>query len=888
MTWLKKLFSRHRRYDDLAVSIQEHLDERTEELMEDGLSREDAMRKARREFGNLALIQERSREAWQWPTVESIWADLKFALYQLRKSPGFAMTAILTLALGVGATTAIFSVVKAVLLSSLPYKDPERIVAVWTANTTRDNKPHPSTAADFAIWKQRGAVFEDLAPSYDDEHTLTGQGAPQLLIGYAVSSNYLRILGVEPQLGRLYTDQEDRPGGPHVALLSDHLWHATFHADPNIVGKVITLDGFPYTVLGVMPRTFDYPTTVEVWTPSAMAPSAFDDYNHTYVRILGRLKVGVTLEQAQKALNALEAQIAASHPDTDTGNRVVLVPLREQLVGDIREPLLLLMAAVGLVLLIACANTAGLALARDAERQKEIAVRLALGATRLRLLRQFVTESLLLAAIGGAIGMPLAFAGTHFLLTLFPNDVANLHIPKVTAIPMDRGVFLFAFAITLLTAVLFGVVPVLKAMRTNADTSMNGTTLGNTRGSTATRHSNRSRNVVVVSEIALSLILLTAAGLVVASFARVVNADLGFQPDHLLSLEIFLPSNRYPPTDQAKRRVLVDDVVGRLNALPGVTSAGATNFLPLSGFWGTSSFLLRGQAPPKQGQAPEADDRIITPDYLRTMGIPLLRGRYFTHDDRTGDQQVAIINQTMATRFFKGKDPIGEELNLNPADKGAADKPDWWRIVGVVGDVKAFGQDQPTHADIYRPFDQQPFPLVAFTIRTGTDPASMIKTAEQALWSVDPDLPVFKAAPMNLLANQSLAVRRASSMLVSAFAVLALLLACIGIYGVMAYAVTQRTQEIGVRMALGARRGDVLRIILGSGLRLTLAGVAIGLIGAFLSAHLLTSLLFEVSAANPLAFSLSAALLIAVTVIAAYLPARRAASIDPVRALRAE
>jgi len=883
MQWFQRLLSRHRRYDDLAVSIQEHLEERTEEHMDDGMSREEAARAARREFGSVTQITERSREAWQWPTLESIWADVRFALHRLRKSPGFAITAILTLALGVGATTAIFSVVKAVLLAPLPYKDSSRLVAVWTANDLRDGKPHAGTAADFAIWKQRSGVFEDLAPSYDDEHTLTGQGAPQLLIGYAVSANYLRILGVQPQLGRLYTDQEDRPGAPHVALLNDHLWRTTFHADPNIVGKAITLDGSPFTVLGVMPRAFNYPA-VEVWTPAAMAPSAFDDFDHTYVRILGRLKPGITLAQAQKTLNTLEAQVAAQHPNTDRGNRVVLVPLREQLVGDIRKPLWLLMAAVGLMLLIACANTAGLALARDAERQKEIAVRLALGATRLRLVRQFVTESMVLAAIGGAVGMPLAFAGTHFLLTLFPNDVFNLKIPKVTAIPMDRSVFLFAFAITLVTAVLFGIAPILRAMSTKADTSMNGTT----RGGTTSRRANRSRNVVVISEIALSLILLTAAGLVVASFKRVIDADLGFQPDHLLSLEVFLPTNRYPRSDRAKTRVFVDQVVAKLNTVPGVRSAAATNFPPLTGFWGTTNFLLQEQAPSKEGQTPEADDRVVTPSYLHTMGIPLLRGRNFTDDDRAGNQQVAIVNQTFAERYFKGKDPVGEELNLNPAAQGAADKPDWWRIVGVAGDVKAFGQDQPTHADIYRPFNQQPFPIVAFTLRTETDPASTIRIAERALWSVDPEMPVFKAIPMDRLANQSLAVRRASSVLVSAFAVLALLLACIGIYGVMAYAVTQRTQEIGVRMALGARRADVLRLIMSFGLRLTFIGVLIGLMGALLSTRLLTSLLFEVSTTNPLVFALPVVLLIAVTALAAYLPARRAASIDPMRALRAE
>jgi putative ABC transport system permease protein len=377
--------------------------------------------------------------------------------------------------------------------------------------------------------------------------------------------------------------------------------------------------------------------------------------------------------------------------------------------------------------------------------------------------------------------------------------------------------------------------------------------------------------------------LLTGAGLVVESFQKVLNADLGFQPDHVLSLQVFLPQDRYPSTDRAKRLQFVEAVEKRLSALPGAKSAGSINFLPLSGFWGTSSFLLRGQAPPKNGQAPEADNRIVTPGYLQTMGIPLSHGRAFTNADRAGAVQVAMINQTMAKQFFGGKDPVGEELNL-----GSADKPDWWQIVGVAGDVKAFGQDQPTHADIYRPFAQVPFPLIAFTLRTETDPASMVKSAEQAMWSVDPNLPVLKAIPMDLLASQTLAVRRASSALISAFAVLALVLACIGIYGVMAYAVTQRRQEIGVRMALGAQRGDVLRMMMGLGIRLTLLGVFIGLIGAFALTRWMASLLFEVNAMNPLIFSMAATVLVVVALAASYFPSRRAASIHPMQALRTE
>ncbi|MBV9769409.1 MAG: ABC transporter permease [Bryobacterales bacterium] len=864
---------------DFAAELESHIQLHIEDNLRAGMTETEARRQALISLGGVEQTKEAYRNRRGLPLVETLWQDVCYGVRMLRKNPGFSAAAILTMALGIGANTAIFSVVKTVLLAPLLYKDPSRIVAVWTASPARGGQSLPSSPGDFAIWKQKSGVFEDMAPSYDHQATLTGQGPPQLLLGYAVSANYLRILGVQPQIGRLYTDQEDRPGGPKVALLSDHLWRTKFHSDPRISGRAITLDGSAYTVLGVMPTGFDYPPTVEIWTPAAIAPAAFDDFKNTYVRILGRLKPGATLVEARKAMNALEAQIAVAHPGTDSGNRVVLVPLPEQLDGDIRKPLLILMGAVGLVLLIACANTAGLALARDASRRKEVAVRLALGAARLRLLRQFVTESLLLAAMGGAAGLLPALAGTRLLAAIFPNDVANLAIPKVTAIPLDRGVFLFAFVITLLTGFLFGIIPAIRATRTDVGDAMRETG----RGNTAIRRTNRARSAIVVTEVALSLILLTAAGLVVASFQRVVSANLGFQPKHVLSLQVFLPPDRYPWDHGERTRAFVAEVVRKMNTLPRVQTAAATNFLPLTGFWGTTDFLLRGQAQPKQGQAPSADNRLFTPGYLGTMGIPVLRGRSFTTADRAGGAQVAMINQRLARQYFKDRDPIGQELNL-----GTADKPNWWRIVGVAGDVKAFGQDQPTHLEIYRPFDQSPVPIVAFTLRTETDPAAMVKTAEQALWSVDPDLPISKAIPMDALASQTLALRRASSVLIAGFAVLALLLACIGIYGVMAYAVAQRTQEIGLRMALGAQRRDVLQSVMGLGFRLTLAGGAIGLAGAVASTRLLKSLLFEVSAINPIILSSTAALLMTVAILASYLPARRAASIDPMQALRAE
>jgi predicted permease len=887
MRWIYKLPLRFRsvfrktRVDrDLTEELHFHFAALVEANVRKGMTAAEARFAALRELGPLEQLKEECRDSRKVNLIETLVQDLRFGLRQLRRNPGFTAVTVITLALGIGATTAIFSVVKAVLLAPLPYKAPGRIVAVWTTNPAQGGDPGPSTPGDFEIWRQRSGAFQGLAPSYDSELTLTGVGSPQYLIGYAVSAGYLRILGVNPRLGRVYTDREDAPGGPHVALLSDRLWRTTFQSDPGIVGRAITLDGASYTVLGVMPSDFDYPPATEIWVPAALAPSAFNDFDHSYIRILGRLRDGVSIAQARKTLNALEARIAVAHPATNGGNRVALVPLREQLAGDIREPLLILMGAVGLVMLIACANTAGLALARDAERQKEIAVRLALGATRRRLLRQFLTESFLLAAIGGAAGIAIALAGTRFLLAMFPNDVANLSIPKVTDIPMDAGVFAFAIATTLLTAVLVGAAPVLRAVGVRPEAAINESG----RGSTANRRSTRSRSAMVVGEIALALMLLSAAGLLVASFRNVMNSRLGFQPDHVLSLQVLLPPDRYPETNGPKRIRFVEDVVTRLRALPGVSSAAATNFLPLSGFWGTVGFLRSGAAPPKNGRAPEADNRLITPEYLRTMGIPLLRGRSFSPADRAGALHVALINLTFARKYFAGRDPIGESLNL-----GSAAAPDWWRIVGVVGDVKAFGRDQPTHADIYRPFAQHTrFRLVAFTLRAQTDPNSLIRVAEAALWSVDPNQPVLKAIPLSVLAGQTLSVRRASSALISAFALLALLLACIGIYGVMAYAVVQRTQEIGVRMALGARQLDVLRLIMGTGARLTLVGIVIGLAGTLACARLLAAVLFDVSAVNPLIFSLSVAVLAAVSLAASWLPAHAASSLDPVQALRTQ
>jgi len=810
--------------------------------------------------------------------MNGLFQDVRYALRQLRTSPGFTAVAVITLALGIGANTAIFSVVNTVLLAHLPYKDVDRLAMVWASIPARGGELNTISAGDFTDWKRKNEVFEDLAASFDNEVTLTGSGEPKLVLGYAFTPNYFQILGVNPALGRTFTTDE-AVHEQTVAVISDKLWRTTLQSDPHILGRSITLNAKPYTVIGVMPPDFNYPPQTELWMPLAIPSHMIGDYEHHYIHVMGRLKRGISPAEAQTRMIALEHQLAVAHPDFDSGNDVMVEPLRRQLTGDIRMPLLVLLGAVGFVLCIACANIASLLLARSASRRKEISVRVALGASRLRLLRQSMTESFLLAFLGGALGILLASWCTQLLLGIFPNDVANLSIPKVESIPINATVLWFAVGITLLTVLVFGGAPALQSARANANEVLKESGRGLFGGS----RSSNLRRVLVVTEFILSLVLLTGAGLFVKSFRIVAGGDLGFRADHLLALEIFLPPNRYPETPPEKRRAFVDGVVSRLQGLPGVQSVAATNFLPLTGFWNTTDFLIEGRALPKAGVKPSADDRLITPGYFATMGMTLLRGRGFADTDRSGSEKVAVINSTLAERYFSGQDPIGKALNL-----GSPEHPDQWRIVGLVSDVKAFGPDQPVHPDLYRPLSQLSFPLLAFAVRTTGDPSALLKSSEQAIWDIDKDQPMFDAFPVSKLAAQSVTVRRASAVLLTGFSALALILTAVGLYGITAYTVAQRTQEIGIRMALGAERGDVLRLILGQGTRLVLVGEVIGIAGALVLARLIPSLLYGVPANDPLVFVSVGTVLGVIALLACYLPARRAAKTDPMVALRYE
>jgi predicted permease len=812
--------------------------------------------------------------------MTGILQDLRYALRQLRKSPGFTAIAVITLALAIGATTAIFSLAHVVLLAPLPYREPDRLMMIWGRNLPRGEEQFPISAGDFSDWKQKNDIFEDIAGSYDHPVTLTGVGEPKLVLGYAFTANYFRILGTAPRIGRTFTDEEAQTSA-NVVVLSDRVWRTTFHADPQIVGRAITLDEKPYTVIGIMPPGFDWPTQTEMWLPTYISAADSGDYEpeHEYLRVLGRLKPGVSVEEAQARMNALERQIAAQHPQTDAGNETWVEPLRHELAGDIRTPLLALLFAVGLVLFIACVNVAGLLLARAASRRAEVSLRAAIGASRLRLVQQFLIESLLLSLIGGALGLLLALGCTRFLVAIFPNNIANLSIPHIESIPINAAVLLFAFAITLLTALVFGGIPAMALARRSSSDVLKEAGRGHSSGIESTR----LRRMLVSAEVALSFVLMIGAGLMLESFQRVYHEDLGFRPDHLLGLEVFLPHHRYPDTDPQKRAGFVNDVLDGLKRLPGVEQVAVTNYLPLTGFWGIRDFLVEGQPPRSEADKPQADNRLVTPGYFSAMGIGLLRGRDFTEFDRPGSEQVAIVNSTLARRYFGGEDPIGKFLQIDNA--GHVER---WHIVGVVSDVRAFGPEEEAHAELYRPLAQISFPLLAFVVRTSGDPGALLNAAKQAVRSVDKDQPIWDAMPVSALAAQSVTLRRVSTILLASFATLALILAAVGLYGVMAYAVVQRTQEIGIRLALGAQQDAVLRLILSNGIRLVLAGEIVGLVTALALIRAAKGLLYGVGSSDPTAFVIAFGLLTLVAIAASYIPARRAAKVDPMVALRYE
>jgi predicted permease len=809
----------------------------------------------------------------------TLWQDLKYALRTLAKNPGFAAIVVLTLALGIGANTAIFSVVDAVLLAPLPYHQPDKLVMVWSKNVAKGYNMFPVSGGDYAEWKSENSVFSDMAASSDTLYTLTGAGDPQVVIGYQFSADYFRLLGTRPELGRTFLDEEDRPDGPDVVVLGDAIWRRLFGADPHIIGKSITLTGKPFTVVGVMPPNFKYPSLVELWTPLGLPASFLTHYDETGLRVMARLKYGVTLKQAQAQMDSIEQRIAQEHPQTDAGNGVNLVSLGDQIAGDVKIPLQVLLGAVGFVLLIACTNIANLMFARAAGRRKEVALRTALGASRWRLVRQFLAENLVLSLMGGALGFLLAEKATGFLLTIFPNNIANLNIPEVTSIPMGGRVFGFTLLAALLTGVLFGLAPVLGLREADSAEGLKETS----RSTTASRGERRLRSALVVSEFALALVLLVGASLLITSFRNLLRGDLGFDADHILSAQLFLSITKYPSAQSERCLEFVNEAMERMRHLPGVESVGAAGFMPLSGFWGTADFTVQGQPEPAPDQKPSAKSDLITPDYFRAMGISVLKGRAFTDQDRKDTSQVVIVNETLAHKVFGNQNPIGQQLNF-----GDSKKPDLWEVVGIVSETHDFGLEEKVRGTVFRPFAQIPLPVVAFVVRTSGPPSSLTSAVKHSIWSVDKDQPIYKIISLDRLASESLALRRVSSVLLGAFSALALLLAGLGIYGVMAFSVAQRTHEIGVRMALGAQRSSVLKMVIAHGMKIVIAGLAIGLAGAFALSRVVASLLYGVSPWDIATFAGTSILLAFIALLACYVPARRAMRVDPMVALRYE
>jgi predicted permease len=796
--------------------------------------------------------------------------DLRYAFRQMRKSPGFTLFAGGALALGIAATSAVFSITDAVLLRPLNYRDPSRLVMIWQDDTNYGfprNNPSPFA---FTQWKERNHVFEDMAALRHDSLNLTGHGDPEYLQTDTVTANFFSVLGVDPARGRTFSSEDGRPGAPLTVVLSYGLWVRRFGSDPHIIGQDLLLSGAKYTVIGVMPRVFRFlDPKIDAWVPSQWTSQFIESEktNH-YLTMVGRLRGGVSIVQAQAEMLALGKQLSANDP-WDSG--AVLVPLREQVSGNVRPVILLLLGAVAFLLLIACANVANLSLARGSSRAREIALRLALGADRRRLIRQMLTESLLLSGMAGLVGLLLAFWGTRFLVLLVPSGTSAT--PQ-----LDIRLLAFTLSVSILTGVLFGVAPAVRASRNAVLANMKEG--GAQSGMGAGGHG--VRRVLVISEVALTVVLLTGAALMLRSFEKLYTQDAGFRADHVLTLQTRLPYPRYG--EFARRTQFYREVVQRVKTLPGVTAAGYATDLPLTA-WGNGTFVTVENRPVDPKHMLIANVRVVTPDYFRAIGMRLLHGRLLAQTDGTDAPKAALVNETMARTYWPGMDPVGRRFKRGAAD---ANSP-WWTVVGVVGDMRQGGMDIAVRPESYFPFEQADFfSPRSLAVRTTGDPVSLINEVRRQVSQVDPDQPIANIQTMSDLVDSSIAKPRMNTFLLGGFAGLALLLAALGIYSVLSFAVTQRTREIGVRIALGARFRDVLGMVLASGARLFAAGAAIGLPAAVSLSRLMSHLLYEISPVDFVSYASVVVVFGAIAFLACYIPARRAANVDPMVALRYE
>ncbi|MDT7603415.1 MAG: hypothetical protein QOF61_1412 [Acidobacteriota bacterium] len=874
---------------EIVEELTQHLEDRYEELLHGGATPEEAHRGALTELteGDL-LTQELRRvvrpvpqepvvlgERRRTSVLGDIRHDLRFGLRMLVKNPSFTIIAVIALALGIGANSAIFSVVNTVLLRPLPYHNPERLVMVFEDNSRHGYPRDTPAPANYIDWRDQNKVFAGVAAIAELSMNLTGAGEPERLDGRRVSASLFPILGVNPQLGRWFSPAEDQPGANHSVILSHALWQRRFGADAGIVGKTITLNGYSFSVIGVMPSSFQFPSRGDqFWIPIAFTQREAGRRGSHFLEVVARLKDGVTLEQARAEMNTIAGRLEQQYPAENTGVGAVVVPLHEQVVGNIKPALLVLLGAVGFVLLVACANVANLLLARASGRQKEIATRVALGASRLRLVRQFLTESVLLAALGGGTGLLLSVWGVRLLKAFIPPNIS-----QAREITVDVKVLVFTLLVSLLTGLIFGLAPAMQATKFN----LNETLKEGGRDSAAGSRGNRIRSVLVVSEVALSLILLIGAGLLINSFLHLRHVDPGFRTGNLLTMSVALPLQKYP--DAARQSAFYTEMIRRVEALPGVRSAAVTSQIPLTKQGDSVGVRIEGRPEPAPGEENIVATRVVSPHYFQTMGIQLLRGRAFGDEDRADAPAVAVISDAMARRYWPGEDPLGKRIC--PGKPQSPD--DWITIVGVVNDVRQFGLDAELKPQIYLPYQQSDyFSPRHLVVGTNVEPQSLAATVRGTVWEIDRDQPVSNITTMEEVFSESIARQRFSMLLLGVFGVVALLLAAVGIYGVMSYSVAQRTHEIGIRMALGAQKWDVLKLAVGQALKLVMIGVAVGLAASMVLTRVMSSLLFGVSSTDPATFAIISLVLVGAGVLASYIPARRATKVDPMIALRYE
>jgi putative ABC transport system permease protein len=797
--------------------------------------------------------------------------DLRYALRQLIKSPGFAAVTILTLALGIGACTAIFSVVNAVLLRPLDYPDPARLVVIRETNVP-DFPEFSVSPPNYLDWEKQTKSYEHLAAYSGSRVNLTGNGEPQQLIGVKATAHYFDVYGVKPALGRTFLPEEDAPGKNHVVVLSYPFWQRVFGGTADAVGREVQLNGEPYTVVGIAPPGFGSASKVDAWMPMAFKPdeTANDARGGHYLSVAGRLRPGVTVAQAEAELKVLAAQLATQYPDSNKGWGIFMMPMQDYSVRDVQTVLYTLLGAVGCVLLIACANIANLLLARATARHREISIRAALGASRARLVRQLLTESVLLALCGGLAGILLARWGLDALLALAPPN-----LPRMTDIHLNAGVLVFSLALSVLTGLVFGIAPAWLAARADVNEALKQGSRGSTEGGAR----GRLRSALVVIEVTLALMLLGGAGLLARSFMQLAHVDPGFTPESATLLRLSLPEKKYALPEQ--QNAFANGLLERVKNLPGVQAAGLTHSMPLVSDY-VLGFNIEGRPAIAPSDLPNTNYYAVTPEYFRAMGIRLVRGRVFTAQDDAKAPRVALINETMARQHFPNEDPIGKRINITNG-------PDTWReIIGIVGDIKQYGVDKATSNQAYEPFAQVPFSSLNVVIRSNGSPAALLGAIRPAVYAVDKDQPIGTIRPLEEIVADSIARQRFAMTLLTVFSLVALVIAAVGIYGVMAYSVVQRTGEFGIRMALGAQQRDVLRLVLAQGGKLIGLGLIIGLAATLAASRAMGSMLFNTSAQDPLTLGAITVLLGVVALVACLLPASRATKVNPIEALRTE